>query len=64
MAKFSIDIPDQFLEPLGELAMENKLSPETWLRNMVGNILIDYQVRKEYGQQIQQRTAFLARLWS
>lgn len=64
MARLSIDIPDQFLEPLKELAAQNNVAPETWVRNMVANILIDYEVRKEYGQQLQQRTSFLARMWS
>lgn len=64
MARFTIVVPDQFVQPLNELASQNQVDQETWLRNVVGNILIDYEVRKEFGKQIQDRTAFLAGLWS
>jgi hypothetical protein len=36
---------------------------DLWLRNTIGNILIQYQVQKELAQQIQRRTLEFTSLW-
>jgi metal-responsive CopG/Arc/MetJ family transcriptional regulator len=64
MAKITITIPDQFLQPLDELVMQTGAgNRETWVKNVIGQILVDYQLKKDLAQQIQQRTAYLASLW-
>jgi metal-responsive CopG/Arc/MetJ family transcriptional regulator len=64
MAVFSINVPNEFLPTLDELVIQTGAgSRELWLRNTIGNMLIQYQVQKELGQQIQRRTLELSNLW-
>lgn len=64
MAHFSIVIPNEFLQALDELVMQTAAGTrETWLRNVVANILVEYQLRKDLAQQIQRRTMELSSLW-
>ena len=64
MAEFSITIPNEFLPALDELVVQNGAGTrDLWLRNTIGNILIQYQVQKELAQQIQRRTLEFTTLW-
>jgi hypothetical protein len=36
---------------------------ETWVRNFVGSFLIEYQLKKDLGPQLQERNAFLLGFW-
>ncbi|MBI3825678.1 MAG: hypothetical protein HY294_06770 [Candidatus Rokubacteria bacterium] len=64
MAQFTITVPDEFLQPLDELVTQTSAGTrERWLTNVVGQVLVDYQVTKEYGQQIQQRKMNLGQYW-
>jgi metal-responsive CopG/Arc/MetJ family transcriptional regulator len=64
MAQFSITIPNEFLPALDELvALNNAGTRDLWLRNTIGNMLIQYQVQKDLSQQIQRRTLELTSLW-
>lgn len=65
MAHFSLTIPDEFLPALDELvAMTQAGSREQWLRNVVGTALVEFQIQKTFGPQIQQQRMALARYWS
>ncbi|MGA6974469.1 MAG: hypothetical protein WBY93_22775 [Candidatus Binatus sp.] len=64
MAQFSITIPNEFLPALDELVVQNGAGTrDLWLRNTIGNILIQYQVQKDLLQPIQRRTLELTNLW-
>ncbi|MGD0120469.1 MAG: hypothetical protein ABSD30_20565 [Candidatus Binatus sp.] len=64
MAQFSITIPNEFLPALDELvALNSAGTRDLWLRNTIGNMLIQYQVQKDLSQQIQRRTLELTSLW-
>jgi len=64
MAQFTIVIPNEFIPALDELATQSGAGTrELWLRNTVGNMLIQYQVQKELALQIQRRTLELSSLW-
>jgi metal-responsive CopG/Arc/MetJ family transcriptional regulator len=64
MSQFVISIPNEFLDPLDELVVKTGAgSREMWFKQTIGNILIEYQVRKDLDAQIQQRTKYLASLW-
>lgn len=65
MATIMVNIPDQFLQPLDEMVMQSGAgSREKWIRNVIGQILVDYQLKKDLAAQIQQRTAYLSSLWT
>lgn len=64
MAQFSITIPNEFLPALDELVVQTGAGTrDLWLRNTIGNMLIQYQVQKELAPQFQQRTLELTNLW-
>jgi len=64
MAQFSITIPNEFLPVLEELVAQTGAGTrDLWLRNTIGNMLIQYQVQKELAQQIQRRTVEFTSLW-
>jgi metal-responsive CopG/Arc/MetJ family transcriptional regulator len=64
MARITVTIPDQFLQPLDEMVRQSGAGTrENWVRNVVGQILVDYQLKKDLAQQIQQRTVYLTSLW-
>lgn len=64
MAQFSITIPNEFLPALDELVSQTGAGTrELWLRNVIGNMLIQYQVQKELAQQIERRTLEFTSLW-
>ena len=64
MAQFSITIPNEFLPALDELVLQSgAVTRDLWLRNTIGNTLIQYQVQKELAQQIQRRTLEFTSLW-
>jgi metal-responsive CopG/Arc/MetJ family transcriptional regulator len=64
MVTVSIQIPEEFLPALDELVMQTGAGlRETWVRNVVGNILIDYQLKKDFAPQLQTRQQFLLGLW-
>ena len=64
MEQFTIVIPNEFIPALDELATQSGAGTrELWLRNTVGNMLIQYQVQKELALQIQRRTLELSSLW-
>jgi hypothetical protein len=65
MTTIVITIPDEFVQPLNELVFQSgAVNRETWARNVIGNILLDYQVKKEFGPQMQQRMSDLMNYWS
>lgn len=64
MASVTIQIPDEFLQPLDELVMQTASGTrETWIRNLVGSMLIDYQLKKDLAVQINDRNSYLLSLW-
>ncbi len=64
MAALTIQIPDEFLQALDDLVMQTGAGTrETWARNVIGNILVDYQLKKDLGPQMQARYQFLLGLW-
>jgi hypothetical protein len=64
MAQFSITVPNEFLPAMDEVVVQTGAGTrELWLRNTIGNMLIQYQVQKELAQQIQRRTVELTSLW-
>jgi hypothetical protein len=64
MAQFSITIPNEFLPALDELVVQSgAVTRDLWLRNTIGNMLIQYQVQKELAPQIQRRTLEFTSLW-
>ena len=65
MAVITIKIPDQFLPVLDELVTQTGAGTrEVYARNLLANILIDYELRKEFGQNMQARTQQLMALWA
>jgi metal-responsive CopG/Arc/MetJ family transcriptional regulator len=65
MAHFSIEIPSEFMKSLDELVMQSGAGTrELWLRNTIGNMLIQYQVQKDFAPQLQRRTIELTGLWA
>ncbi|HYL57612.1 MAG TPA: hypothetical protein VEU51_01990 [Candidatus Acidoferrales bacterium] len=65
MAHFSVNIPNEFMQSLDEIvAQSGAQTRELWIRNTIGNMLIQYQVQKDLAQQIQHRTQELMTLWS
>jgi len=64
MATVTIQIPDEFLSTLDELVTQAcSGTRETWVRNFVGSFLVDYQLKKDLGPEIQARNAFLLGFW-
>jgi hypothetical protein len=62
--QLTLTIPPQFTPLLDELVAQTGAgSREAWLKNVVKNILVDYQVRKHYGPQYQQQMMQVANLW-
>jgi len=65
MTTIVIAIPDEFVQQLDELVFQSgAANRETWARNVIGGILIDYQMKKELGPQMQQRMSDLLHYWS
>jgi metal-responsive CopG/Arc/MetJ family transcriptional regulator len=64
MAIISIEIPQQFLQPLNELVMQSGAgSSEAWVKNLIKNVIMDYQLKKDLGPEYQRRMAYLQTLW-
>jgi hypothetical protein len=64
MAQIVINIPDEFLAVLDELVVQNQAGTrEQWLRNAVGNLLIPYQVNREFAARMQARSTELSLFW-
>ncbi len=65
MAVLTIPVPDQFLPPLDELVAQTGAGTrERWAKNVLANILIDFQLRKDFGPQMEQRTKQLWSFWA
>jgi hypothetical protein len=65
MAHFSIDIPNEFMQSLDEIvAQSGAQTRDLWVRNTIGNMLIQYQVQKDLAKPIKERTEELMSLWS
>jgi hypothetical protein len=65
VAAITIKVPDQFLSVMDELVTQTGAgSREIYLRNLVANILIDYEMRKEFGANMQARTQQLMAMWT
>ena len=64
MYDITVTIPEPFLEPLDELVQQaNAGSREQFVINVVRNIVVDYQMRKETMPQHQQRLFQLMSMW-
>jgi hypothetical protein len=63
-AAVTVVVPPQFTNALDELVMQTGAGTrEVWLKNVVKNILVEYQVRKHLGAQYQQQAMQVANLW-
>ena len=64
MAQFTLTIPNEFLPALDELVVQTQAgSRDAWIRNVIGNMLVQYQIQKELAPQARQREAELVGLW-
>lgn len=64
MPIISIEIPQPFLQPLNEMVMQSGAgSSEAWVKNLVKNVIMDYQLKKDLGPEYQRRMAYLQTLW-
>lgn len=64
MYEITITIPDLFLEPLDELVQQaNAGTREQFVTNVVRNVVVDYQMRKETMGQHQERMFQLMNMW-
>ena len=45
------------------MVQSGAVTRDLWLRNTIGNMLIQYQVQKELAPQIQRRTLEFTSLW-
>jgi metal-responsive CopG/Arc/MetJ family transcriptional regulator len=65
MAAFTINIPEQFLPVLDEMVAQSGAGARaTWVKNVIANVMIDYQLRKEFGQDMQARNQQLWSFWA
>lgn len=65
MAVITIKIPDQFLPVMDELVTQTGAGTrEVYARNLLAGILINYELQKEFGQNMQARTQQLTALWA
>jgi hypothetical protein len=65
MVNIVINIPDEFEQSMNELVSQSgAVNREAWVRNVIGNILLEYQVKKEFSMQMQQRMSILMKYWS
>jgi len=65
VATITIRVPDQFLAVMDELVTQTGAGTrEIYARNLLANILIDYELRKEFGANMQARTQQLMALWA
>jgi metal-responsive CopG/Arc/MetJ family transcriptional regulator len=65
MAQFTVNIPNEFMATLDELVTQtNSGTRDQWVRTLIANTLIMYQVQKDLAQQAQQRQTQLASLWT
>ncbi len=61
MLQVVVTIPDEFLQPLDELVMRAQAgSREQFVRNAVRDLLVNFEVGKEYDTQMRQRYMELA----
>ena len=64
MNEITITVPDQFLQPLDELVQQASAGTrEQFVTNLLRNIVLDYQMRKETMPQQQQRMFQLMSMW-
>jgi metal-responsive CopG/Arc/MetJ family transcriptional regulator len=64
MAQIVINIPDEFLQPLDELVVQDRAGTrENWIHNAVGNLLVQYSVNREFMPQMQRRSMELSVFW-
>ena len=64
MNEIIITVPDQFLQPLDELVQQASAGTrEQFVTNLLRNIVLDYQMRKETMPQQQQRMFQLMSMW-
>jgi len=64
MSNITVNIPPQFEQALNELVnLSQAPSREVWLANVVRNLVLDYQIRKDFGPQQQMRFQQLNAYW-
>jgi metal-responsive CopG/Arc/MetJ family transcriptional regulator len=64
MYEITVTIPDSFLQPLDELVQQaNAGTREQFVKNLVRNVVLDHQMRKEMMPQQQQRIFQLMNMW-
>ena len=60
----TITIPSTFQQTLDELVrMSNAPSREAWFTNLVRNVVFDYQIRKDFAPQQEERIKQLNAYW-
>jgi hypothetical protein len=64
MVEFTVTIPNEFMTAIDELVTQtNSGTREQWVRTLVAQTLVMYQVQKDLSPQAQQRQAQLLSLW-
>lgn len=64
MIQIEVTIPEPFIAPLDELVSHTGAgSREEWLKNVVRDIIINYQTQKDVGPEFQKRMLFCRSLW-
>jgi metal-responsive CopG/Arc/MetJ family transcriptional regulator len=64
MYSITLEIPPQFLEPLDELVQQTMAgSRDQWAKNVIRNMIINYQVSKDFNAEQQKRWSYLFSLW-
>ena len=65
MATITIEIPDQFVSVIDEVAAQSGAGTrDVWARNTIANFLINYELQKEFAAPMQTRNQQLVAMWS
>lgn len=65
MVEFTVNIPNEFTATLDDLVNQtNSGTREKWVRTLIANTLVVYQVQKDLSPQAQQRQIELLKFWS
>ncbi len=64
MYQVTVPIPDAFIQPLDELVQQaNAPSREEFIKVIVRNFIVEYQMRKDLAPQQQQKMFQLMNMW-
>ncbi len=65
MATITIQIPDQFVSVIDELTAQSGAGTrDAWVRTTIANLLINYELQKEFATPMQARNQQLVAIWS